>query len=52
MIFKLNEEIDQANQDGYELFFIDESFFFGHDRLKTAWSCRNNNLVIKEESKD
>jgi hypothetical protein len=41
-----------VEKEGYELFFIDESFFFGKDKLRTAWSCRNKNLVIKEESKD
>ena len=52
LVIKLNDEIDKAEKEDYKLFFIDESFFFGQDRPKTAWSRRNNNLVIKKESKD
>ena len=49
---KLVDEITEAEQLGYELFFIDESFFFGQDKLKTAWRNMKFNLIINEERKD
>jgi len=35
-----------------EIIFVDEVFFWGQDRLATAWSTKRNNIVVPERPRD
>ena len=38
--------------DGYEIFFVDETFFDGQDQIQTAWSPLKTNVIVPQTSRD
>ena len=51
-IIRLKVRSKRNNSKAINFSFIDKSFFFRYDRIRTAWENRNLNIIIKEEIKD